>query len=179
MGQEKIMMREADPRLLEELCDTLTGENSHASPLRRSAPSALPRSRSSAARVRRTRPVTAIQAREKQPSRSSSSGPLRPRDVNAASKASGSFSTPSSSLGVAQTSAMVRAKERRMGTPTKATGTRVPDRKCTRKASPQKGGAETGAAREFSLSKDQQKAVDLVAEGKSVFFTGERPFPEC
>lgn len=153
MGREKIMMSKADPRLLEDLCDILTGENSHTPPLPPSAPSALPPSRSSGPRARRT----AFQAQEKQPSRSSSSGPLRPRDVNV------------------QTSAMVRAKERRMSTPTKSTGTRVPERKCTRKVSPQKGGAEVGPAREFSLSKDQQKAIDLVAEGKSVFFTGEWP----
>lgn len=163
MWREKIMMSKADPRLLEDLCDILTGQNSHTPSLPPSTPSALPLSRSIAPQARRN----AFQARENQPSRSSSSGPLRPRDVNVAPKAS---------LGMAKTSAMVRTKERRMGTPTKGTGTRVPERKCTRKVSPQKGGAEAGPAREFSLSKDQQNVVDLVAEGKSVFFTGESVF---
>lgn len=72
-------------------------------------------------------------------------------------------------------------KGRRMCTPTKASvGSRLPERKSTRMVSPQKngggGGSQIGgeSKKELSLSKDQQRAVDLVLEGKSIFFTGER-----
>lgn len=71
-------------------------------------------------------------------------------------------------------------KGRKMGTPTKeSVGSRLPERKSTRRNSPQKNphgggsGVRGGACtREVVLSKDQQQAVDLVLEGKSVFFTG-------
>lgn len=67
-------------------------------------------------------------------------------------------------------------KERRMGTPTKAStgGSRVPERKSTRRVSPRKeASAAAGKKKEPTLSADQRRAVDLVLDGKSVFFTGE------
>lgn len=69
-----------------------------------------------------------------------------------------------------------KGSRRRMCTPTKASvGGRVPERKTTRVVSPPKGnGVPAAAARpkELALSEGQQRAVDLVADGKSVFFTG-------
>lgn len=60
----------------------------------------------------------------------------------------------------------------------------MPERKSTRIVSPQKGGGAGGAGgagvgrggskKELSLSKDQQRAVGLALEGKSIFFTGKR-----
>ncbi|CAM9567827.1 unnamed protein product, partial [Hapterophycus canaliculatus] len=50
-----------------------------------------------------------------------------------------------------------------------------PARKSTRKVSPKKSAEERRRGcvpRELALSEDQQRAVDLVVEGRSVFFTG-------
>lgn len=67
----------------------------------------------------------------------------------------------------------VTNKGRKLGTPTKASVcARLPEQKSTRKTSPRKKYAAS-APRELSLSSDQQKVVDFVLSGKSVFFTGE------
>lgn len=67
-----------------------------------------------------------------------------------------------------------KGPRRKMCTPTKASvGGRVPERKTTRKVSPQKGVPKAVAPPKLALSEDQRRAVELVAEGKSVFFTGE------
>lgn len=55
-------------------------------------------------------------------------------------------------------------------------GSESPARKSTRKVSPKKSVEERrrggGSPKEMALSEDQQRAVDLVVEGRSVFFTG-------
>ena len=177
------MMSEADPRLLKELCGILMGEEEPHPPPTPSN-SDLP-SRSSAARTRtRPRPGQAkvVQARARPPSLGR--GLLQARDINAPTSSKGGSLSPLLSSekakkfsGRVQTSASSRppvalGKERRMGTPTKSECLCVPERKSTRKFSPQKNGKPVPPA-ELPLSKDQQKVVDLVAAGKSIFFTGE------
>ncbi|CAM9643345.1 unnamed protein product [Ascophyllum nodosum] len=180
--RHQIMMSEADPRLLKELCGILMGEEEPHPPPTPSN-SDLP-SRSSAARTRtRPRPGQAkvVQARARPPSLGR--GLLQARDINAPTSSKGGSLSPLLSSekakkfsGRVQTSASSRppvalGKERRMGTPTKSECARVPERKSTRKFSPQKNGKPVPPA-ELPLSKDQQKVVDLVAAGKSIFFTG-------
>lgn len=163
----QIMMSEADPTLLAELCATLLGERvpgTHASPQTRDSPRSRPSSRENSSGSGR---VTSKRTGPR------SVGPLRARDGNASPKFGlGGAGDGTGIDGVA--SAVPGSKGRRLGTPTKSSlgGSRMPERKIMRKVSPQK--KKVTAPKALSLSEDQQRVVDLVVQDRSVFFTGER-----
>lgn len=166
-------MSEADPGLLAALCAALLGEVMTPDPLGKNSGK-----------------VDNVGGQEKSSSRSTRTaasrrlGPLRARDQNVAlqtfgmggtkANAEGSGSCSGGVIASAAGVAGVCVKGRRMSTPTTSTtGSCTPERKSTRRHSPQKGGSGSVKTKEISMSKDQEKAVDLVLEGKSVFFTGK------
>lgn len=200
----QIMMREADPALLAELLSSLLGTAREGAPNNNDenvgsrARRITGKSTSSISTSRTTTRTSAVCAKNK----TTALGPLQPRDQNspvyrglrattpprrivntglaAAGKGVGGIRRTAGGAAIG-TSRDAGMKGRRMGTPTKdSVGDRLPERKSTRRNSPQKnpGGGGNGVrggirTRGVMLSKDQQQAVDLVLEGKSVFFTGE------
>lgn len=193
---EQIMLSEAEPALLTELCATLMRENNNSEgDVRRNTNStatthgaATPKARSwqqqprtirvttSTSFAQRRRQTTAGVGKTGASVSTGRGGPLGSRRVNANNGCASSSSDGLGTGGRGGNGETLRPnnKGRRLdGTPTKSTGGGGGDvaHKSTRKASPKKG---TRAPREMSLSEDQQRVVDLVVEGKSVFFTGER-----
>lgn len=206
---EKIMLSEAEPALLTELCATLMREDTTTTTtttkdkdnVRRNTTStatatrAAPKARSLQQQQRTTRATTSASCAQRRQQTvagvgtagangAGARGPLGSRSANAndggcaamnSSTGAGGRRGGSPSEGPRQSN-----KGRRLdGTPTKpAGGSGGGGRsgsgaacKSTRKESPKKG---VRAPREMPLSEDQQRAVDLVADGKSVFFTGKR-----
>ncbi|CAM9648376.1 unnamed protein product [Ectocarpus sp. 12 AP-2014] len=190
MRHQQIMLSEADPVLLGELCDTLVGENSssHTSNTtnnsRRSPGSATASTTAARARAQpqprshRAPAATSGCTRRRPPAAvvpgkgGTSAGPLAPRSVNASLR-----SPTGQERGGDNVHQRGDKKGRRMGVP----ADRQPEaaeewgvaRKSTRKVSPKKSAEGRGPPREVALSEDQQRAVDLVVGGRSVFFTGE------
>lgn len=195
------MLSEAEPALLTELCATLMRESTpnnksndgdarrNTTPTattHRAAPTARPlqqhprtiRATTPAPFAQRRRQVTAgVRKAGATAGSTDRGGPLGSRSVNANNGYAASSSAGIGGGGGSGNGEGLRPnnKGRRLdGTPTKAVGGSDSGgvaRKSTRKVSPKKGAR---APRELYLSKDQQRAVDLVVEGKSVFFTGER-----
>lgn len=177
------MLSEADPVLLGELCDTLVGENSssHTSNTtnnsRRSPGSATASSTAARARAQpqprcHRAPAATSGCTRRRPPAAVVPGPLAPRSVNANVR-----SPTGQERGADNVHQRGDKKGRRMGVP----ADRPPEaaeeggvaRKSTRKVSPKKSAGGRGPPREVALSEDQQRAVDLVGGGRSVFFTGE------
>ncbi|CAM9900247.1 unnamed protein product, partial [Ectocarpus sp. 4 AP-2014] len=188
--RHQIMLSEADPVLLGELCDILVGENSssHTSNTtnssRRSPGSATASTTAARARAqpqpqshrasgatsgctRRRPPAAEVSGRGGTPA-----GPLAPRSVNAIVR-----SPTGQERGGDNVHQRGNKKGRRMGVPADGLPEAAEDggvgRKSTRKVSPKKSAGGRGPPREVALSEDQQRAVDLVVGGRSVFFTGE------
>ncbi|CAM9891123.1 unnamed protein product [Ectocarpus fasciculatus] len=181
MRHQQIMLSEADPIQLGELCDTLVGENSSS----RRSPGSATATTTTAARARAqppprshrapptaggcpgSRPTSAVvQGRG-----GTSAGPLAPRSVNA------NMRSPTGQERGGDNVPRGDKKGRRMGVPVDrppgavGEGGRGAARKSTRKVSPKKSAEGRGPPREVALSEDQQRAVDLVVGGRSVFFT--------
>ncbi|CAN0530220.1 unnamed protein product, partial [Ectocarpus sp. 8 AP-2014] len=179
MRHQQIMLSEADPVLLGELCDTLVGENSssHTSNTinnsRRSPGSTTASTTAARARAQpqprshhapgatggctRRRPPAAVVPG----SGGTSAGALAPRSVNA--------NVRSPTRGGDNVHQRGDKKGRRMGLladrPPEAAEEGGVARKSTRKVSPKKSVEGRGPPREVALSEDQQRAVDLVVGG--------------
>ncbi|CAN0054694.1 unnamed protein product, partial [Scytosiphon promiscuus] len=158
-------------------CNRATGPTSAASSSRRRVSTRPPAATGAAATARRGAAVAAP------------GGALAPRSVNAGRGSSSLSSTRDGGRGAGVGPRACNSKGGQRGAGNADVycgghastrpgagrgGDASPARKSTRKVSPKKGAEERrrgGAQRELALSEDQQRAVDLVVEGRSVFFT--------
>lgn len=180
------MISQTDPDLLSELYQTLTGENEPpVSCLRHKEEDGGGGGRGTATLRRRTRSTLPLSNHDLN-SRNTSTNAREARTCSGCgitgtggpkkSGEPGGVSRSAVRRGSGAATRGVGLKGRRLGTPTKAAGdSRLPELKSARRVSPRKDPPKP-AQKEVPLSEDQQRALDLVMHGKSIFFTGE-PWP--
>lgn len=174
------MISETDPAILADLYATLVGEKDPTASRTSATKENDPGARSKLAHKRRTAPL-GVRDRNALASVSISKTKVSCRGKSLATetlKTGGDTGNASRDLGGRGSGTDTqgpRRKGRPIGTPTKGSvETLEPDPKAARRISPRKSPSSNGRG-DFRLSDDQQKAVDLVLDGKSIFFTGEYP----